>query len=92
MAQLDAEQQAEMERLEEEERKKLKKMLKGDKKYARKRREEKIKAMDARERRDMAHELMDIEYGIEDAKRPNVAKGGYIKKYANGGSVRAARF
>ena len=45
MAQLDAEQQAEMERLEKEERKKLKKMLKGDKKYARKRREEKIKAI-----------------------------------------------
>jgi len=92
MAQLDAKQTAELQRLRDKERKKIEKMQKADSEYARKLRKKQRKAMNTRERRDMAHELMNTEYDIEDAKRPNVAKGGYVKKYAKGGGVRAARY
>ena len=92
MAELDAEQRAEMKRLKDEKRKKIEKMQKADSEYARKLRKKQRKAMNTRERRNMAHELMNTEYGIEDAKRPNVAKGGYVKKYAHGGGVRKAKF
>ena len=92
MAQLDAEQQAEMKRLKDEKRKKIKEMQKAASEYERKFREKQRKTINTHKRRNMAHELMDIEYGIEDAKRLNVAKGGSVKKYSRGGGVRKARF
>ena len=45
-------------------------------------------------RKDDATALADLEAEIEKerlSKRPNVAKGGSVKKYARGGGVRKAR-
>ena len=53
------------------------------------------KSMDKKDRKDAAEALADIELKIEKeklSKTQEASKGGYIKKYAKGGGVRAVRY
>ena len=100
---LTSEQQKAYEEDKKRKQEKLNRMLESDREFAKKKHELQEKRMKEREKAidqkgrfeymlEQETKLEEKRTGKKRKKLPNVSKGGYVKKYANGGSVRAARF